>query len=117
MMGYLANDPELKTTVNDHKLTKFKLATNRDWVNSDGERQEYADFHKVVAWGKLAEICGKHIKKGDPIYLEGRISNQKFKDNGGNDRQITEIVADEVTFISIKKNKDQNEVNLVEVDE
>ena len=116
-MGYLAAEPEVKTTTNDHRLAKFRLATNRDWIDSDGEKQEHTDFHKVVAWGTLAEICGKHLKKGAPIYLEGRISNQKFKDNSGNDRRSTEIVADTINFISYQKKDDQEEVNLVEVEE
>ena len=115
VMGYLAADPELKTTTNGHSMAKFSVATNRDWINSDGEKQESADFHRVVAWKGLGEICSKHLSKGAGVYLEGRLSNRKYKDKDGNDRFSTEIVADAVNFINYKKNRNAEEVNLVEV--
>ncbi len=115
LMGYLAADPELKTTTNGNKLAKFKVATNRDWTTSEGEKMEMADFHKVIAWKKLGEICAEHLKKGAGVYLEGRLSNHPYKDKDGNDRLMTEIVADSVNFITYKRSGDTQTVNLEEV--
>ena len=114
-MGYLAADPETKSTPAGQTVTTFKVATNRDWKSSDGEKHEAADFHKIVAWRKLGEVCGEYLKKGSGVYLEGRLSNHSFKDKEGKNKLITEIVADAVNFISIKKNNDIDQINLVEV--
>jgi len=116
LMGHLAADPEMKVTPNGNTLAKFRLATNRDWRNSSGDRHEETDFHSIVAWRKLAEICGKHLRKGAGIYLEGKLTNHRYQAADGSDRTKTEIVADKVNFISFKKNKeDQEVVTLVEV--
>lgn len=115
LMGYLATDPDLRTTQNGQAVTRFNLATNRDWVNSDGEKQESADFHKVIAWKKLGEICAKHLSKGSGVYLEGRLSNRKYKDKEGNEKFLSEIIADAVNFITYKKNNNNEEINLIEV--
>lgn len=115
LMGHLAADPEVKATNNGHAMARFSIATNRDWKSSEGERHEATDFHKVVAWQKLAEICGQYLKKGAGVYLEGRLTNRKYQDKEGVDRSFTEIVADSINFITLKKTKDIEEVNLVEV--
>lgn len=115
LMGYLAADPELKSTTTGTTVTTFKIATNRDWKSADGERHEATDFHKIVAWKGLADICGKHLKKGSGVYLEGKLMNHEFKDKKGENRFVTEIVADLVNFLTFKKNNDVDEVNLVEV--
>ena len=114
-MGHLATDPELKATTSGTSVAKFRLATNRDWKTSDGERHEATDYHKVIAWRKLAEICSEHLKKGAGVYLEGRLMNRQYTDKEGRDRNVTEIVADMINFITLKKNKDVEEVNLVEM--
>lgn len=115
LMGHLAADPEVKATANGHAMAKFNIATNRDWKSSEGERHEATDFHRIVAWKKLAEICGQYLKKGAGVYLEGRLTNRKYQDKEGVDRSFTEIVADTINFITLKKTKDSEEVNLVEV--
>ncbi|MCC7197022.1 single-stranded DNA-binding protein [Candidatus Peregrinibacteria bacterium] len=117
LMGHLAADPEVKITSGGNSLTRFRLATNRDWKNSDGERHEETDYHRIVAWRKLAEICGKHLRKGAGIYLEGKLTNHKYQSADGTERIATEIVADVVNFISLKKSADSNqdEVTLIEV--
>ena len=114
-MGNMVADPEVKTTTTGQSMAKFKIATNRDWKNSDGERHQATDYHKIVAWRKLAEICGQHLQKGAGVYLEGRLMNRNFKDKEGIDRNVTEIVADSVNFLTFKKDKEREEVNLVEV--
>jgi len=115
MMGHLANDPEVKATKNGHAMAKFNIATNRDWKGSEGERHESTDFHRIVAWKKLAEICGQYLKKGAGVYLEGRLTNRHYQDKEGVERSLTEIVADTINFITLKKTNNVEEVNLVEV--
>lgn len=115
MMGYLAQDPELKSVADGIPLAKFTIATNRDWITREGEKKEAADFHRVAAFRKLGEICAKNLTKGSGVYLEGRLSNYSYKDKEGKERQATEIVADEINFITYKKNKESETVNLVEV--
>lgn len=115
LMGHLAADPELKSTTNGISVARFKIATNRDWQSSDGERHEATDYHKIVAWRKLAEICAEYLKSGSGVYLEGRIMNHKFQDKQGVDRLTTEIVADLVNFVTYKKSKGTEQVNLTEV--
>lgn len=116
-MGYLATDPELRESKNGHKLTKFKVATNYDWVDSEGEKNHRTDYHKVVVWNKLADITSQYLKKGSGVYLEGRIVNRGYEDKDGKKRVSTEVVADTVNFINYKKSKDSEELNLVEVNE
>jgi single-strand DNA-binding protein len=115
LMGHLAADPEVKSTSSGSAVANFKLATNRDWKSSDGEKHESTDFHRVVAWRKLAEIVGQYLKKGAGIYVEGRLTNRQYADKEGVNRTMTEIVADSINFITLKKNRDGEEVNLVEV--
>lgn len=116
LVGHLAADPEVRETPQGRKVANFKVATNRDWQSADGERHEATDYHKVVAWQKLGEICGQYLKKGSGVYMEGRIMNHAYTDKQGVDRFSTEIVADTVNFISSKKRGEHDEINLVEVE-
>lgn len=115
LIGYLATDPELKTTTTGKSVTVFKLATNRDWKTSDGEHHQATDYHRVTAWNKLGEICNQHLRKGSGIYVEGRISNHKYQGKDGMDHNLTEVVADNINFLSFHRSKERQEVNLVEV--
>ncbi len=115
LMGYLAADPEAKITKNGHHLAKFRLATQRDWQGSDGEHKEAIDYHRIVAWNKSGDAVVKYLKKGSSVYVEGRIMNHHYEGGDGKDRLSTEIVADLVNFINIKKNKEGADVQLQEV--
>jgi len=115
LMGHLATQPEMKQTPAGHTVTTFKVATNRDWVSKEGEAKPNADFHKIVAWRKLGEACGEYLKKGSGVYVEGRLSNHTFQDKEGKNRKSTEIVADVINFISVKKTKGADEVTIVDV--
>ena len=115
LMGHLATQPEIKMTKNGHTVTTFSVATNRDWASKEGDAKPTADFHKIVAWRKLGEACGEYLKKGAGVYVEGYLSNHKFLDKEGKNRKYTEIVADVVNFISVRKNKDADEITVVDI--
>jgi single-strand DNA-binding protein len=101
LIGNLTRDPNLRFTPNGTAVCSFGLATNRSWTSSDsGEKQERVDFHNVVAWGKLAEICGQLLHKGDKTYVEGRIQTRDWKTDEGADRRITEIVIDNMMLLN-----------------
>lgn len=102
LLGNLTRDPDLKYLPKGTPVCNFTVATNRTWKDSSGQEQSEANFHRVVAWGKLAEICGQYLSKGSRAYVEGRISNRSWEDKEGQTRYITEIVANEVIFLDNK---------------
>jgi single-strand DNA-binding protein len=115
VMGYLAADPEIRETKAGQKMTNFKVATNYEWTDGEGEKKQVTDYHRVTTWRKLAENVNKFLTKGSGIYLEGKLINRKFTDKEGKSRTVTEILADTVNFLSYKKNANAEEINLVEV--
>lgn len=94
LIGNLTRDPNLRYTPNNTAVCSFGLATNRSWSTDDGGLEERTDFHNIVAWAKLAEICDQILQKGDKVYLEGRVQTREWKSDDGDDRRITEIVLD-----------------------
>lgn len=102
LIGRLGADPELKYTPSGRAYTRFNLATNRVWKDQEGNKQEKTDWHKIVAWGKLAEIMGEWLKKGGRVYIEGRIETRSFEDKNGARRWITEVVADSLEMLGDK---------------
>ena len=103
LIGNLTRDPNLRFTPNNTAVCSFGLATNRSWTTQDtGEKQERTDFHNVVAWSKLAEICGNLLHKGDKVYVEGRIQTRDWKTQEGDERRITEIVIDDMILLNSK---------------
>jgi len=111
-MGNLAADPEMRTTPTGKVVTSFALATNSDWRDSEGKRQRTTDFHRITAWQGLGTICGKNLKKGSAIYVEGRLHNHSYEDKNKSRHYVTEINADSVNFIRIKKEKEGDKVVL-----
>lgn len=100
LIGNLTRDPNLRYTGNNTAVCSFGLATNRSWTPADGgEVQERVDFHNVVAWSKLADICGQLLHKGDKVYVEGRLQTRDWKGQDGADRRITEIVIDNMILL------------------
>lgn len=100
LIGNLTRDPNLRFTPNGTAVCSFGLATNRSWTNSDdGEKQERVDFHNIVSWSKLAEICGQLLHKGDKVFVEGRIQTRDWKTDDGEDRRITEVVIDNMLLL------------------
>ena len=127
LIGHLGADPELRQTKSGANLVSFPLATNATVRQQNGEKREVVDFHRVIAWGKLAEICNEYLGKGTAVYLEGKIVNHSFVDKEGNKHYRTEIMADELNILTWKKNKSggqdvglenvgQEEIDIVEED-
>jgi len=103
LIGNLGADPELRYTGNGTPVANMRLATNEFWKNKDGERQEHVEWHRIVAWGKLAEICAEHLEKGRLVSVEGKIRTRQWTDKDGNKRYTTEIIARDVTFLGARK--------------
>ena len=103
LIGNLGKDPELRYTTSGVAIATFSLATNEQWKDQDGNAQERTEWHNIVAWKKLAEICGEWLKKGKKIYVEGRIQTRNYDDkNTGTKKYITEIVADNIIMLDSK---------------
>jgi len=99
LIGNLTRDPEARTTPDGTPVTTFSIATNFRWTDAQGNKQERAEFHNIVAWRKLAEICGQYLKKGARTYVEGRIQTRSWDDQQGTKRYRTEIVAENVIML------------------
>lgn len=108
LIGNLTRDPELKYTPAGTAVCTFGVATNRSWTTNDGQTKEETQFHRVVAWQKLAELCGKLLTKGRKIYMEGRMTYRTFNGKDNIQRTIAEIVLDDfIVFGDGKKSADQ----------
>ncbi|HWU43244.1 MAG TPA: single-stranded DNA-binding protein [Bdellovibrio sp.] len=98
IVGRLGADPEVKAVGSGSTVARLNIATSESWVK-DGQRQEKTEWHRVTVWGKLAEICGKHLSKGRQVYVEGKLQTRPWEDQQGNKRYTTEIVANTVQFL------------------
>ncbi len=92
LIGNLGKDPELRYTPGGQAVTNFSIATTDKWKDKDGQLQERTDWHNIVAWGRQAEVANEYLKKGSPVYIEGRLQTRSWEDKDGNKRYITEIV-------------------------
>lgn len=99
IIGRLAQDPDSRTTPQGISVTNFSVATNRVWKNQDGTQQESTEFHNVVAWRKLAEICAQYLSKGRQVYIEGHLQTRSWESGDGQKRYRTEIVADNMIML------------------
>lgn len=102
LIGNLTRDPELRYTPAGMAVASFGLATNRVWVTKQGEKKEDAQFHRIVAWNKLAELCSQLLSKGRRIYVEGRIQYREITDSTGVKKQVSEIVIDDMIILDNK---------------
>jgi single-strand DNA-binding protein len=106
LIGNLTRDPELRYTPQGTGVCTFGMATNRSWTPSDGgERQEETEYHRIVAWSKLGEICSQLLYKGRKVYVEGRMQTRRFTGQDGNEREITEVVIDSMIALGAPKGK------------
>ena len=106
LLGNLGADPEVKYTSAGNAVCNFTLATSDSWTDKSGKKQDKTEWHKIVVWGKLAELCGEYLSKGRQVFLEGKIQTRSWEDRDGNKRHTTEIVANDVKFFSKKENSE-----------
>jgi len=100
LVGNLGRDPELRHLPSGQAKTNFTVATTENFTDRSGQKQERTEWHNIITWGKLAEICGQYLKKGRQVYVEGRISTRSYEaKDGGGKRYVTEIVAQTVQFL------------------
>ena len=99
VMGRLGTDPDVKTISSGQTVTTLNIATSESWNDKNGQKQEKTEWHRVVVWGKLAEICGKYLAKGRQAYVEGRLQTRSWEDQQGQKKYTTEIVAQNVQFL------------------
>ena len=99
IIGNLTQDPEVRTIPSGQSVCNFSIATNRYWTSADGQKQEASEFHNVVAWRKLAEICGQYLKKGRKVYIDGYLQTRSWDGQDGVKRYRTEIVAENMIIL------------------
>lgn len=103
LVGTLGRDPEMKYTTTGQAIAHLSVATSEQWTDkASGEKTDKTEWHKVVIFGKVAEIAGQYLKKGSHCYLEGRIQTRKWQDKEGNDRYSTEVIADQMQMLGSK---------------
>lgn len=99
VLGRLGADPEVKNVSANQTVARLSVATSENWTDKEGQKQERTEWHRVVVWGKLAELCGKYLTKGRQVYCEGRLQTRSWEDQQGQKKYTTEIVANTVQFI------------------
>jgi len=99
ILGNLTRDPDLRYTPNGQPVASFGVATNRAWTDSEGDKKEQVEYHDVVVWGKLAEICSQYLSKGRKVLAVGRLQTRSWEAQDGSKRSKTEIVATDISFV------------------
>jgi single-strand DNA-binding protein len=102
LIGHLGRAPEVRYTQGGAPVANFSLATNEYWTSNTGEKQERTEWHKIVAWGKLAEFCQEYLQKGTYLYVEGKLQTRNYDDRDGVKRYVTEIKATELGLLDRK---------------
>jgi single-strand DNA-binding protein len=116
IIGNVGRDPEMRYIPSGKPVTSFSVATSRGWTDADGERHEETEWFNIVAWGNLAEICKQHLRKGQQIYVEGRLQTRSWEDHEGRKRFRTEVVANEMILLS-RRAESRSESSTHEEDE
>lgn len=114
ILGYLGQDPELKYTPGGVPVCSFSIATSETWRDKTNEKQERTEWHKIIVWNKLAELCGQYLSKGRQVFLEGSLQTRAWEDKNGEKRFTTEVVAKTIQFIGANKNSEK--VNIEDQD-
>lgn len=100
LVGRATQDPERRETPNGAVVANFSLATNEKWTDKSGEKKEHTEFHKIICWGKLADLVASFVRKGKLLYIEGKIQSHEYENKNGATVHVTEINADTVQFLS-----------------
>jgi single-strand DNA-binding protein len=103
IIGHLGRDPEMRYTPSGRPVTTYSVATSRSWHSADGERHEETEWFNVVTWGSLAEICNQYLRKGQQVYIEGRLQTRRWDDAEGNKHFTTELVAKEMIMLGERR--------------
>lgn len=106
LIGNLTRDPELRYTPSGTAVCSFSIATNRNWTTDAGEKKEEVDFHRIIAWNKLGELCSQFLVKGRKVYVEGRLTTRSWTGQDGASRSTTEIVIDDMILLDNKRPED-----------
>jgi len=105
LIGRLGADPEIRYTLDGRPVATFRIATN-EVIIRNGEKETFTEWHRIVAFGRLAEICGEYLSKGSQVYIEGKLRTRKFEDRQGNQRYITEVIANTLQILERKTQSD-----------
>jgi single-strand DNA-binding protein len=108
IIGHLGRDPEMRYTPSGKPVTTFTVAVSRSWNSGDGERHTETEWFNIVAWGNLAETCKQYLTKGQQVYIEGRLQTRRWDDKEGQKHTSVEIVANEMTFLSERREGGHN---------
>lgn len=109
LIGNLGADPEIRETGNDVKVATISIATTEKYTDKDGNKQEKTEWHRIVLWRGLAEIVERYVKKGDKLYIEGKITNRSYETNTGEKRYITEIIANNMVMLGGSRQSSSSE--------
>ena len=99
LVGHLGADPDMRFTPSGQGVCELRVATSESWNDKNGQKQERTEWHRIVVWGKRAEVCAKYLAKGRQVFVEGRIQTRNYDDKEGVKRYITEIIANDVQFL------------------
>jgi single-strand DNA-binding protein len=103
LIGNIGRDPDIRHTDKGNAISTFSLATNSNWVDRDGVRSEKTEWHSIVAWNRLAEICNQIIRKGDQIYIEGRLRTRSWEGENGESHHRTEVITEQMIKLSRRR--------------
>lgn len=117
IIGHLGRDPEMRYTPTNRPVATFSLASSRNWATAEGEKRSVTEWFNVVAWGSLAEICNQFLKKGQQVYVEGRLQTRRWEDEQGNKRSTVEIVAREMIMLGERRERPEDEAESSPADE
>ncbi len=107
LIGNLTRDPELRYTPSGTAVCSFSIATNRNWTTDSGEKKEEVEFHRIVAWNKLAELCSQFLTKGRKVYVEGRLTTRNWTAQDGTQKQTTEIIISDMILLDSRRNGEE----------
>jgi single-strand DNA-binding protein len=99
LIGRLGENPEVRSTPGGQSVLNFSLATHEKWTDKSGQPNERTEWHRIVVWGKLAELCGKYLQKGREVYVEGKLQTREWQAKDGSARQTTEVQANTINFL------------------
>jgi len=103
LVGNLGADPEVRFTPSGQAVANFRIATSESWTDKSGQKQERTEWHRIVVWGKLGELCGEYLAKGRQCYVEGRLQTRDWEGKDGQKRNVVEVVAERIQFLGRPK--------------